>query len=103
MKRVIFAAFCAGALVMPSWAAQPKAKVQTNNDVILHAWSWSFNTIRENMKSIADAGFTMVQTSPAQQCVTETKGDKGGGNRLFGKGYWYYHYQPTDWKIGNYQ
>ena len=103
MKRVIFAAFCAGALAMPSWAAQPKAKVQTNNDVILHAWSWSFNTIRENMKSIADAGFTMVQTSPAQQCVTETKGDKGGGNRLFGKGYWYYHYQPTDWKIGNYQ
>ena len=43
MKRVIFAAFCAGALAMPSWAAQPKAKVQTNNDVILHAWSWSFN------------------------------------------------------------
>ena len=103
MKRVIFAAFCAGALALPSWAAQPKAKVQTNNDVILHAWSWSFNTIRENMKSIADAGFTMVQTSPAQQCVTETKGDKGGGNKLFGKGYWYYHYQPTDWKIGNYQ
>ena len=75
----------------------------TNTETILHAWCWSFNTIRENMKSIADAGFTMVQTSPAQQCVTETKGDKGGGNKLFGKGYWYYHYQPTDWKIGNYQ
>ena len=52
MKRVIFAAFCAGALAMPSWAAQPKAKVQTNNDVILHAWSWSFNTIRENMNCL---------------------------------------------------
>ena len=76
--------------------------VQTNDDVILHAWSWSFNTIRENMKDIADAGYKFVQTSPAQQCVTETKGDKGGGMQLFGKGRWYYYYQPTDWKIGNY-
>ena len=77
-------------------------KVKTNDDVILHAWSWSFNTIKENMKDIADAGYTIVQTSPAQQCVTETKGDKGGGMQLFGKGRWYYYYQPTDWKIGNY-
>ena len=76
--------------------------VKTNDDVILHAWSWSFNTIKENMKDIADAGYKFVQTSPAQQCVTETKGDKGGGMQLFGKGRWYYYYQPTDWKIGNY-
>lgn len=86
MKRVIFAAFCAGALAMPSWAAQPKAKVQTNNDVILHAWSWSFNTIRENMKSIADAGFTMVQTSPAQQCVTKPKVTKAVATNCLAKG-----------------
>lgn len=76
--------------------------VKTNDDVILHAWSWSFNTIKENMKDIAEAGYKFVQTSPAQQCVTETKGDKGGGMQLFGKGRWYYYYQPTDWKIGNY-
>ena len=75
----------------------------TNDEVILHCWSWSFNTIRENLADIAAAGYTIVQTSPAQQCVTETRGDKGGGNQLFGHGYWYYHYQPTDWKIGNYQ
>jgi len=78
-------------------------EVPTNDDVILHAWSWSFNTIRENMADIAAAGYTIVQTSPAQQCVTETRGDKGGGNQLYGNGRWYYHYQPTDWKIGNYQ
>ncbi len=83
--------------------AQAQQAVPTNDDVILHCWSWSFNTIRENMADIAAAGYKYLQTSPAQHCVTETRGDKGGGNQLFGHGYWYYHYQPTDWKIGNYQ
>ena len=80
-----------------------KTPEQGNERIILQAWCWSFNTIRENMKAIADAGFTTVQTPPAQLCVTQTKGDKGGGNQLYGHGRWYYHYQPTDWKIGNYQ
>lgn len=84
-------------------AAKEVKEEPTNDDVILHAWCWSFNTIKNNMKDIAEAGYKYVQTSPAQQCVTETKGDKGGGNQLFGHGRWYYHYQPTDWKIGNYQ
>lgn len=73
----------------------------SNDDVILHAWCWSFNTIRENLKDIAEAGYTIVQTSPAQHCITNTNSDPQGGNQLFGHGYWYYHYQPTDWKIGN--
>lgn len=90
-------------LVVASAMAQKVQPVPTCDDVILHAWSWSFNTIRENMADIAAAGYKYVQTSPAQQCVTETRGDKGGGPQLFGHGYWYYHYQPTDWKIGNYQ
>ena len=71
----------------------------TNTETILHAWCWSFNTIRENMKSIADAGFTMVQTSPANHCFI---GDDGG-KQIMGNGKWYYHYQPLDWTIGNYQ
>ena len=29
----------------------------TNTETILHAWSWNFPTIAENMKNIADAGF----------------------------------------------
>ena len=91
------------ALALSSATAQKQAVAETCDEVILHAWSWSFNTIRENMADIAAAGYSLVQTSPAQQCVTETRGDKGGGNQIFGKGYWYYHYQPTDWKIGNYQ
>lgn len=72
---------------------------------ILHAWCWSFNTIKENMKDIAEAGYTSVQTSPVNECKV---GD-GGGMQLqdkdgsANKGKWYFHYQPTDYKIGNYQ
>lgn len=100
-KQILLTAAMAFALSTAN--AQKQAPVETCDEVILHAWSWSFNTIKENMADIAAAGYTLVQTSPAQQCVTETRGDKGGGNQIFGKGYWYYHYQPTDWKIGNYQ
>ena len=71
--------------------ASKAAPAPTCDDVILHAWCWSFNTIKENMKDIADAGYRYVQTSPAQECVTQTKGDKGGGNQIYGHGRWYYH------------
>ncbi len=74
----------------------------TNEQIILHAWSWNFPAIAENMKRIADAGYTMVQTSPVQNCY------KPAGSvtkKLFDpthkEGNWYYYYQPTDWKIGN--
>lgn len=66
---------------------------------ILHAWCWSFNTIRENLENIAKAGFSAVQTSPINECLI---GDNGG-MQLMGSGKWYYHYQPVDYKIGNYQ
>lgn len=78
--------------------------VETNDDVILHAWSWSFDTIAANMKDIAEAGYAYVQTSPANTCYV----GEGGGMALYSqpddsvKGKWYYYYQPTDWKIGNY-
>lgn len=88
------------ALGLSASAASPA--VETSNEVILHAWCWSFNTIRENMEDIAKAGYTIVQTVPAQHCITQAKGDKGGGNNLWGHGRWYYFYQPTDWQIGNY-
>lgn len=88
-------------------AAAPVADetVPTEDDVILHAWSWSFDTIAANMKQIADAGYDYVQTSPANTCFV----GEDGGMALFGtdenglKGKWYYHYQPIDWKVGNYQ
>lgn len=69
------------------------------NGTILQAFSWNFETIRRSMADIAAAGFSAVQTSPINECL---EGD-GGGLELYGDGKWYYHYQPTDFKIGNYQ
>ena len=66
--------------------------------VILHAWSWSFNTIKESMADIAAAGYSTIQTSPANKVT-----DGGGGMQLMGRGKWYYQYQPINWTIGNYQ
>ena len=70
--------------------------------LILHCWCWNFNTIKENMETIAKAGYSAIQTSPINEVY---KGD-AGGLKIFGDdadGKWYYHYQPTDQKIGNYQ
>lgn len=49
--------------------------VPTEDDVILHAWTWSFDTIAANMKTIAESGYDYVQTSPAQACFV---GEDGG-------------------------
>ena len=66
---------------------------------ILQAFCWDFNTIKESMGDIAAAGFSAVQTSPINECLE----GENGGMELYGNGKWYYHYQPTDFKIGNYQ
>lgn len=108
MKHILLSAATAVAVSMSLAGCSDKATQApgeiTNDEVILHAWSWSFNTIGENMKLIAESGYDMVQTSPAQTCFV---GEDGGlalwseeGDTIRGK--WYYYYQPIDWKIGNY-
>ena len=80
--------------------AVPKSKIK--DGAILHCWCWSFKTIEEKLPEIASAGFSAIQTSPINTCLVGEK----GGLELFGRnggGKWYYHYQPVDWKIGNYQ
>jgi len=52
---------------------------------ILHCFNWKYNDIKAELKSIAEAGFTSVQTSPAQPA--------GGGE-------WYWMYQPYAFNIG---
>ncbi len=85
-------------------ALASKPASDRGDEVILHAWSWSLDTIANNMKTIADAGYNYVQTSPVQACYV----GEDGGMALFSKpgdsvkGKWYYYYQPTDWTIGNY-
>ena len=102
--KIFVAAATAAALSMPVIASAEVSKKTAPDQVILHAWSWSFNTIADNMKAIADAGYDFVQTSPAQACFV----GEDGGMALFSKpgdpvkGKWYYYYQPTDWTVGNY-
>lgn len=66
---------------------------------ILHCWCWNFNTIKENIPEIAAAGFSAIQTSPV--CEVNNGGD--GSLTISGGDNWWWHYQPTDYKIGNYQ
>lgn len=103
MKITLCALALASLAAMPALAKDrtvhnPKT---TNDDTILHAWSWNFPAIADAMKQIADAGFTIVQTSPVQNCYSP----EGSGKKIFDEnvteGNWYYYYQPTDWKIGN--
>ena len=70
-----------------------------DNGTILQCFSWDFNTIKESMADIAASGYTALQTSPINACLE----GENGGMQLYGDGKWYYHYQPTDFKIGNYQ
>lgn len=104
MKKLILGSAALTLAATMTTAAIHDPKVPAD-EVILHAWSWSFPTIAENMKDIAEAGFGYVQTSPANTCFV----GEDGGLALFSeegdsvKGKWYYHYQPTDWQIGNYQ
>ena len=73
--------------------------------VILHAWCWSFNTIKDNMADIAAAGYTAVQTSPASQCYNKYPNMKLMGNDTTNgtDGCWWWQYQPTALTVGNYQ
>ncbi len=90
--------------VSNSVQGRTKATIPADDEVILHAWTWSFDNIAKSMPEIAAAGYDYVQCSPAQACYI---GD-GGGPALFSQpgdsvmGKWYYYYQPTDWTIGNY-
>lgn len=104
MKRAISAAAILACASVIHAAPRHGLSGGTNTNVILHAWSWDFNTIADNMHLIADAGYDFVQTSPANTCFI----GEGGGKALYSQpgdsvtGKWYYYYQPTDWKVGNY-
>jgi alpha-amylase len=59
---------------------------------ILHAWNWSYNTIKENLPAIAQSGYSAVQTSPVQQSKSSAK--IGGW-----KSEWFKLYQPAAFSI----
>ena len=70
------------------------AALQSNvqDGVILHAFNWSYNSIKENLPAIAAAGYSTVQTSPVQQPKDySTSGDVSGQ--------WWKLYQPVSMSI----
>ena len=63
--------------------------------VILHAWNWSYNEIKDNLETIARAGFSTIQTSPVQQPKDYNPNLKQVGSL------WWKLYQPLAFAIGN--
>lgn len=56
--------------------------------VILHCFDWTYQQIIDELPDIAEAGFSSIQTSPAQVAVE--------GNSI-----WYYLYQPNGFYVGD--
>lgn len=56
--------------------------------VILHCFDWTYQQIIDELPNIAKAGFSSVQTSPAQVAVK--------GNSI-----WYYLYQPNGFYVAD--
>ena len=67
-------------------------KDNVQDGVILHAWNWSMNNIKDNMAKIAEAGYTTIQTSPMQP-----QKDYYPGNTA--KDGWWKLYQPLGFSI----
>lgn len=61
--------------------------------VILHCWNWSYNTIKEQLPEIAKAGYTSVQTSPAQRPKDYSSSYTGVSSQ------WWKFYQPLNFSI----
>lgn len=66
-------------------------KDNVQDGVILHCWNWSFNNIKEQMKTIAECGYTSIQTSPIQIAKQDTKGASVSD--------WWVLYQPAGFVI----
>ena len=75
-------------------SSEPNTQDDVNNGVILHAFNWSYNSIKQNLPQIKAAGYSAVQTSP----VTQPK-DYGPWSDVSGQ--WPKLYQPVSESISN--
>lgn len=87
MKRRLVSLWCMLLICLPQIFASNSYGLASNcqDGVILHCFNWKYSDIKAELPNIAKAGFTSVQTSPAQ------------GN---GSGTWYWLYQPYDLAVG---
>ncbi|EHJ02064.1 Alpha-amylase [Clostridium sp. DL-VIII] len=82
-----------GSFSTVAYAAGNSLPANTKDGTILHAFDWSFNTIKNELPNIAAAGFKSVQVSPVQG----TKSSSTDASN------WWLLYQPTNQSIGNAQ
>ena len=73
-------------------ASEPNLQTNPQNGVILHAFNWSYNTIKDNLPAIKEAGYSTVQTSPVQQPK-----DYGASTMVANE--WWKPYQPVSHQI----
>nr|MBP7472550.1 starch-binding protein [Prevotella sp.] len=70
-----------------SWGSNSYGLVGSIQEgTILHCFDWTYNDIKSELPNIAKAGFTTVQTSPAQPGAST--------------GVWYWLYQPLGFYVG---
>ena len=73
-------------------ASAPNLQTNPQNGVILHAFNWSYNTIKDNLPAIKAAGYSTVQTSPVQQPK-----DYGASTMVANE--WWKPYQPVSHQL----
>ena len=75
-------------------ATNPNLQDNIQDGVILHAFCWGYDDIKENLAAIAAAGYTAVQTSPVQQPK-----DYSASTNISGQ--WWKLYQPVSLSIAD--
>lgn len=105
IKAMIISTIIIGSMIFNSISALAICD-DIKGGTILHAWSWSFKTIKDNIREIEEAGYDAVQVSPPQECKVNKECCKCKQEGKYGctcfQENWYYLYQPTNFKIGNY-
>ncbi|MCH5299436.1 MAG: starch-binding protein [Ruminococcus sp.] len=74
-------------------SASTGAQKTIQGSAILHCFDWSYNSIKNNLKAISDAGYTAVQTSPVQPPKDYNSGWRDQN------GQWWKLYQPLGIRI----
>ena len=105
VKAMIISTIIIGSMIFNSIGVLAICE-ELKGGTILHAWSWSFKTIKDNIQEIEEAGYDAIQVSPPQECKVnkeccKCKQEGKIGCTCFSEN-WYYLYQPTNFKIGNY-
>ena len=76
-----------------SASTDPQSSIQ--GSAVLHCFNWSYNTIRENLSAIKDAGYTAVQTSPVHSPKDYNSAWMEQNTQ------WWKLYQPTDINVAD--